>query len=358
MTVETRFCPRTVALATWLVVAGHALPHTARAQALVQGDANGNHSPEVRVTPDRGVGGERWRTTLVPGAVGAVGPGATKVERARLATDYPPPAGGNAGWVIANGAALPGTITVDHYDAVEDSLPMPEAPADGSVWPDCILTAGGNKDCVTIRYNNLVGGVETNPVAPNVLRWVQFVCTNSPLGGAGACPPAAAAYVDPQPNDDTLPFYYTEAEHALFSGAANVPPLTFYDKSLRRFPANRVAVNWTAHLYLVEWNGVTPNPAMPGPNGMLTIRSGVEWGWRLECLAIRLDPSTYRRGGGDSDKPTTEFDGPDPYGFPPPACLDSATIPALPTRGLWLLWALLLSVPLGAAVWARVRSGA
>jgi hypothetical protein len=344
MRIASRHGALGACFATGLLLGIDPMGNAASAQGLVQADANGNHSPEIQLTPNRGVGGERWRNDLVPAVIAAIGPGATVAELATLAAPYPPPAGGNAGWVIANGAALAGNLTVVHYDAFEDSNPAPESPADGNVWMDCILTAAGNKDCVTIRYNNLVGGVEVNPVAPNVLRWVQFVCTNSPAGGGGVCPPAAAAYLDPRPNDDTLPFYYTEAEHALFSGAGNVPPLTFYDKSLRGFPVNRVAVNWTGRLYLVEWNGVTPNPAAPGPNGILTIRGGVEWGWRLECIAIRQPVSTYLRGGGDRDKPTTEYVGIDPSGVPPPACTES--VPAASTRGVWLLALVLLGAPI------------
>ena len=229
---------------------------------------HGNNQREKQITPNRGQGESGG---VLFSARGPSGPsGRVQPPPSSPAADFPPPAGGNAGWVIANGNALPGTFTVVHYDAFEDSNPAPESPPDGDAWPDCILTAAGTKDCVTIRYNNPAGGVEVNPVAPNVLRWVQFVCTNSPLGGGGQCPPAAS-YIDPQPNDDPigtppLPFYYTEAEHALFSGAANVPPLTFYDKSLRRFPQNLVPVGWEGRLYLVEWNGITPNPAAPGQN--------------------------------------------------------------------------------------------
>jgi len=329
----------------------------ASAQPVVQADANGNNVIESQTTPDRGqgVGGEQWRNTLVPPAVGAIGPGASRFELATLAAGFPPPVGGNAGWMIANGPPLPGTFTVVHYDAFEDSNPAPEAPADGDVWPDCdIRTAAGTKDCVTIRYNNPVGGVETNPVAPNVLRWVQFVCTNSPRAGRGTCLPLANAYIDlPDPPDaGGRPFYYTEAEHALFSGAGGVPPLTFYDKPLRPFPLNRVDVEWGGRLYLVEWNGITPNPAAPGPNGTLTIRGGVEWGWLLTCVNINIIPvGTYLRGGGDRDRPDTEFDGAEPTGMAPPAC----QVSYIPSKYKLVLWVLLLVLVGAALVWLYAR---
>ncbi|MFH1681214.1 MAG: hypothetical protein ABIH26_11285 [Candidatus Eisenbacteria bacterium] len=303
---------------------------TAVAQVVINSDMNGNHSPEINTTPVRNpaLGGELWEAVLNPGVGVAIGPGASPAELARLAAAYPPPAGGNAGWVIVNGGLLPGIIWVDYYDAFEA---LPESPPDGDPLP-CVLTAAGNKDCVTIEYDNVVGGVQVNPVAPNTLRWIQFICTNAPLGGAPVCiPPAMNGYIDPQPNDDALPFYYTAGEDAIFGlpAGAGLPPMTLFDKSSRGFPLNRVRVLWEARTYLVEWNGITPVLGAPGPNGVLTIHGGVRWGWELGCIAINQPPGTHTWGGGDGDKPYTEDIGEyyaiEPEGEPPPECRGDTT---------------------------------
>ncbi|MGQ0443648.1 MAG: hypothetical protein ACT4O2_00610 [Beijerinckiaceae bacterium] len=342
----------------------------ASAQNVVQADANGNNVFESQVTPNRGqgVGGERWTSTLVPAPVVAIGPGATNAELATLRAAFPPPAGGNAGWVINNPAAgaapLPGTFTIVNYDAYEDGfLAPPEAPVDGDGVACDLEAVATPKDCVTIRYNNPnpIGGAEVNPVAPNVLRWVQFVCTSAPNVGAPCRPvaaglPGAPGYLDlpPPPLPRAGPFYYTEAEHARFSGAANVPPLTFLDKPGRRFPLNRAGIDWGARLYLVEWNGTTPNPAAPGPNGNLTIRGGVKWGFALGCVNINQAVDRFLGGGADKDRPDTEFDGPEPSGMAPPAC-QASYIRSLYKYEfvLWVLLLVLVGAPLIWLYWRR-----
>ena len=68
------------------------------------------------------------------------------------------------------------------------------------------------------------------------------------------------------------------------------------------------------------------------------------------CVAINQPPDTYLRGGADRDKPTTEFEGPEPIGKAPPAC--QAYIPSLSKL---LLWVLLLVLVGAALVWLYVR---
>ncbi len=263
--------------------------HTdAGAAAFNNNDVNGNHTPETQITPVRtvGIGGERWTNTLAPAA--SIGAGARAADIAQLRAEFPT-------WTFINAAALRGALNVAHDDAF---LTPPESPADPGNGASCTLAAGGPFDCFRIDYVTL-GNV--NPVAPNLLRWIQMIDTNAPAA-AGAPRP----YTDGQPNGG-LPFYYTPAEHATFSGAGTGPPLQFLDKPQRPFPLNRAGVTWRARLYLVEWNGRNP--------GTVYIHDGVQWGFDLGCVAINQVPSTYLAGGVDRDKPTTE----DGVGSEPPS---------------------------------------
>jgi RHS repeat-associated protein len=70
-------------------------------------------------------------------------------------------------------------------------------------------------------------------------RWVQSIRTDVPLGGA------TSPYNDPQPGDDNLPFYWTNAELPGYSNIGN-NELTFYDK-----PGRRNNADWNAELSLV-----------------------------------------------------------------------------------------------------------
>jgi len=82
-------------------------------------------------------------------------------------------------------------------------------------------------------------GVYTSATYPDGFKWTQTIDTNVPLGGT------TSPYVDPRPNDDTKPFYYTDAEHA-------ASPTTFRDRPSRPAPATGTTT-WDAILGL---NGV------------------------------------------------------------------------------------------------------
>jgi hypothetical protein len=75
-------------------------------------------------------------------------------------------------------------------------------------------------------------GVTPSPAFPDGYKWTQTIDTNVPLGGT------TSPYVDPRPNDDTKPFYWTDAEHA-------ASPTQFRDAPSRPAPAAGTA--W--------WNG-------------------------------------------------------------------------------------------------------
>ena len=79
----------------------------------------------------------------------------------------------------------------------------------------------------------------TSPDWPDGLRWTQTIDTNVPLGGT------TSPYVDPRPNDDTKPFYWTDAEYA-------ARPTQFEDHPSRGAPASGTTT-WRAVLSI---NGV------------------------------------------------------------------------------------------------------
>lgn len=79
----------------------------------------------------------------------------------------------------------------------------------------------------------------TSEEYPDGFKWTQTIDTNVPLGGT------TSPYVDPRPNDDTKPFYYTDAEQLRF-------PTTFHDHPSRPTPATGTTY-WNAILGL---NGV------------------------------------------------------------------------------------------------------
>jgi len=59
-------------------------------------------------------------------------------------------------------------------------------------------------------------GLVSTPNFPDGFRWLQTVTTNDPSDTPVGAPllPAPITYVDPRPNDDAKPFYWTDAEEA------------------------------------------------------------------------------------------------------------------------------------------------
>jgi len=196
---------------------------------------------------------------LNPNPPAAIGPGATAAELARVRADFP-------GWVFNQSViAANGNYNIVRYDAdIDRALPFD----------------------FEVDY---VPGAALPP--PGTLQWIQFINTNDPVPTA----PANAPYVDPQPNDDTLPFYWTEAERLLNTGLGGGVALRFTDKPSR--PLVDSPVNWRADLYLVSWNGVQVVGGAMAPT--VTIYDGIRWGFDIACTGPGVGTNVSGGVGGD-----------------------------------------------------------
>ncbi len=133
-------------------------------------------------------------------------------------------------------------------------------------------------------WNGLSGGASftgqytqaTPVVSGHQLHFVQFINTNVPLGGA------TSPYIDPQPNDDTLPFYWTTSEVAGFS-TPNTVRFSDFSKRGTNSLTEHDTVTWSADLYPVEYDGT---------NG-ISVRDGVRWGWEMKPATIGAATGTF-----------------------------------------------------------------
>lgn len=147
-------------------------------------------------------------------------------------------------WTVNLGGALPGTLTIHNYRARIFNPHFGGAEFDATFQPP----AGGN----------VMG-----------LRWIHMVETNYPIGGN------TSPYIDPRPNDDNLPFYWTEQEHARFSG--NNPPFIYFsDASRRQCRRHPDLITWRGYLFITTWDMNNP--------GVVTLHDGVLWGWDFRCV--------------------------------------------------------------------------
>ena len=115
-------------------------------------------------------------------------------------------------------------------------------------------------------------------------RWVQFITTNNPLGGA----PADTPYNDPQPSDDDKPFYYTDAEEPQFRNQLG------YDYIFVDAPRRNVddvlqfgSINWHADLSLT---GVSPAGSVN-----YTPFVHISYGFKIDATGVTLEPLAIGR---------------------------------------------------------------
>lgn len=144
-------------------------------------------------------------------------------------------------WTVDKGSASPGTFSVSSYKAA-------------------FTNTGEGGAQITLVYDN---GAAIP--AGQQLQWFHFVSTNAPLGGT------TSPYVDPRPNDDTLPFYLTESERA---AATSGNAVLFYDYSKRLSTqwASASTVKWAGSLFLAQWDGATK----------VSYMDGLQWGWEMK----------------------------------------------------------------------------
>jgi hypothetical protein len=149
------------------------------------------------------------------------------------------------------GSQLPGDL-VSTAQTMRRDKSTEESPGDQDQSISA-STFNGTLKGVKIRVDGQ--GCYTSTDFPDGFRWTQVIDTNDPLHGA------AAPYVDPQPNDDTKPFYWTDAEEA-------ASPCQFRDFPSRNPPAAGTTY-WQATLGL---NGV--NAATKTVTGMAYLTYG------------------------------------------------------------------------------------
>lgn len=200
---------------------------------IIQGPATGNHIHQLVISPDGDT------VTLTPDPVTYLA-GATDAMKAALAADFP-------AWNFNYAAGLNGTLNIDRYKATS------EGPHNG----------GGMLELTYTR-------APTDPAIAN-LHWIQMVVTNVPLGGG-----PITGYIDPRPNDDSLPFYWTLVEDNNLNGNKTASTYRFFDNSSRTCLDHPDLITWRAELMLASWDGADP--------GNVTVYDGIRWGWDLKCV--------------------------------------------------------------------------
>jgi hypothetical protein len=132
---------------------------------------------------------------------------------------------------------------------------------DGAAAADKITQRGRAKADQSIGSFSLAGtargvdvsaegeGLVSSPEFPDGFRWLQTVTTNDPSDTPVGAPllPVPITYVDPRPNDDTKPFYWTDAEEAANPG--------HFDDSPGRPAHPTGTIVWKAILSLAGVNG-------------------------------------------------------------------------------------------------------
>ncbi len=147
------------------------------------------------------------------------------------------------GWTVAAGGALEGTLHISKYEARN---PAPHV--------------GGG--LLQARFTGPTGGRD------GTARFAQLLDFNHPPDPRCKQP---VPHLDPCPNDDKLPFYYTEGQHR---ESSNENSTLFFDDWWQRCRSHPDHIWWRAQLFLVTWNGETG----------LTVHDGIKWGWDLRCV--------------------------------------------------------------------------
>jgi hypothetical protein len=114
----------------------------------------------------------------------------------------------------------------------------------------------------------LIGG------AVGEYRFTQTIDTNAPRGGV------TSPYVDPRPNDDTKPFYYTDAEEQSSAGR-------FHDSPTRPVPGGGIT----------RWDAVCSIAHVSGKS--VTILDSLKYGFSIDTANTVAPRSPVTASGGD-----------------------------------------------------------
>lgn len=163
------------------------------------------------------------------------------------------------GWTVTKGAAAAGSLTTSTYS------------------PHVVYGASGN---------TAAGGAEirasyVNPSAPPTGKQFEYIQIASTTGFG---PSYATPHLDPLNNDDTLPFYWTQAESAGMTNADG-SRIDFSDKpqaplaGLKNGP-----VSFTGELFVSEWDGATS----------VTVHDGFSWGYDMTLATDGKSAATFK----------------------------------------------------------------
>ena len=176
-----------------------------------------------------------------------------------------------AGWTAKPGAALGGTLTINTYQAIDCGTPV--TPIDIFVCDGKSVPRGAAAIIATYARG------AADPAIKD-LRFISLFTDNRGENGA------LVSHIDPFPNDDDLPWYYTEGQttESWRPTGANPPTATLFQDlpsdSIRKIPFSRVVRFET---YLATFDLATKDA---------TIHDGWRWGYDItaRCPAPRKAP--------------------------------------------------------------------
>lgn len=205
----------------------------ALASLTINGPAAGNHLHQLKLADGDTV-------TLIPDPVTYIDQ-ATAAMQAALAAQF-------STWNFTfNQGGLAGTININQYKAT-------------SLGPH---NGGGLIDLTYTR-------AESDPLIEHLF-WIQLVTTNRPSGGT------TSPYIDPRPNDDSLPFYYTLPQDTQpGNGDKTASTYHFADNSRRDAKLHPELITWRGDLMLASW---TDNNTFD-----VTVYDGIRWGWNFQTV--------------------------------------------------------------------------
>jgi hypothetical protein len=178
------------------------------------------------------------------------------------------------GWTAVSAAALNGTLLIDEYDARDFVAEQ---------WDPPLTVPRGGADMIA-TYTR----VATDPGTAD-MRFIQVFTKNT--GAAGAL----ESHIDPFHNDDTLPWYWTDAEHASHSTATMMGFEDTPSSLVTAVPFHRSARFET---YLATFDTTTKEAQ---------IRDGWSWGYDIAVV----NASVYDFGDApDSYQTLLASDGP------------------------------------------------